>query len=121
MKLVVFTASRPFERFLTESLATGFEVRPRLQGPSGDPDHLYLLHLSSMKLAGFEWMLKQVSARPVKVAVCSDLPGVGEMLECVRLGARAYCNSHMAAVHYRQMLRLLAQGQSGAFQAPPAF
>ena len=54
----------------------------------------------------------QVSAKPVTVAVCSDLPGVGEMLECVRLGARAYCNSHMAAVHYQQMLRLLAQGQS---------
>ncbi len=34
------------------------------------------------------------------------------MLECVRLGARAYCNSHMVATHYRQMLRLLAQGQS---------
>ena len=34
------------------------------------------------------------------------------MLECVRLGARAYCNSHMAASHYDQMLRLLSEGQS---------
>ena len=112
MKLVVFTTSGSFERFLTESLETGFEVRSRLQSPNGDPDKLYLLHLSSMKLAGFEWMLKHVSGNPVMVAVCSDLPLVDEMLESVRLGAKAYCNSHMAATHYRQMLRLLSQGQS---------
>jgi DNA-binding NarL/FixJ family response regulator len=112
MKLVVFTASRSFERFLTESLETGFEVRSRLQSSDGEPDKLYLLHLSSMKLAGFEWMLKHVSGNPVMVAVCSDLPLIDEMLESVRLGARAYCNSHMAATHYRQMLRLLSQGQS---------
>ena len=112
MKLVVFTTSGSFERFLTESLETGFEVRSRLQSPNGDPDKLYLLHLSSMKLAGFEWMLKHVSGNPVMVAVCSDLPLVDEMLESVRLGAKAYCNSHMAATHYRQMLRLLSQGQT---------
>lgn len=112
MKLVVFTTSGSFERFLTESLETGFEVRSRLQSPNGDPDKLYLLHLSSMKLAGFEWMLKHVSGNPVMVAVCSDLPLVDEMLESARLGAKAYCNSHMAATHYRQMLRLLSQGQT---------
>ena len=112
MKLVVFSTSRSFERYLTDCLETSFEFHSRLQVPAESSQQLYLLHLSSMKSAGFEWMLKQVSARPVKVAVCSDLPGVGEMLECVRLGARAYCNSHMAATHYRQMLRLLDQGQS---------
>ena len=40
------------------------------------------------------------------------MPNIREMLECVRLGAKAYCNSHMAALHYRQMLQLLDQGQS---------
>ena len=110
MKLVVFSTSRPFQRFLTGSLETDFEFRQRLQAPDGD--QLYLLHLSSFKFAGFEWMLKHVSGRPVTVAVCSDIPVVDEMLEAVRLGARAYCNSHMAAGNYRQMLRLLSQGQS---------
>ena len=38
--------------------------------------------------------------------------GIAEMLECVRLGAKAYCNSHMATLHYHQMLELLANGQS---------
>jgi DNA-binding NarL/FixJ family response regulator len=112
VKLVVFSTSRSFKRHLTGCLETSFEFHSRLQVPAESSPQLYLLHLSSMKFAGFEWMLTQVSARDVKVAVCSDLPGVGEMLECVRLGARAYCNSHMAADHYRQMLRLLAQGQS---------
>jgi two-component system, NarL family, nitrate/nitrite response regulator NarL len=112
VKLVVFSASQPFKRHLTNCLETSFEFHSRLQAPSGSSQQIYLLHLSSMKAAGLEWMLKQVSARPVTVAACSDLPEVGEMLECVRLGASAYCNSHMAAIHYQQMLRLLAQGQS---------
>ncbi len=40
------------------------------------------------------------------------MPNIREMLECVRLGAKAYCNSHMAAVHYQQMFGLLENGQS---------
>jgi two-component system, NarL family, nitrate/nitrite response regulator NarL len=112
VKLVVLSTSRPFQRFLMDSLEIGFEFRQRLQAPDRAADQLYLLHLSSLKFAGFEWMLKHVSASPVTVAVCSDVPVVDEMLEAVRLGARAYCNSHMAAKNYRQMLRLLGQGQS---------
>jgi len=34
------------------------------------------------------------------------------MLKCVRLGAKAYCNSHMVSAHYKQMLELLENGQS---------
>lgn len=112
MKLVVFSTSRPFQRFLSDSLEISFEFRQRLQAPERDADQLYLLHLSSLKLSGFEWMLKHVSGGPARVAVCSDIPVVDEMLEAVRLGARAYCHSHMAATNYRQMLRLLGQGQS---------
>jgi two-component system nitrate/nitrite response regulator NarL len=40
------------------------------------------------------------------------VPNIREMLECVRLGTKAYCNSHMATLHYHQMLQLLASGQS---------
>ena len=35
-----------------------------------------------------------------------------EMLECVEVGARAYCNSYMRASNYQQLLRLLTNGQS---------
>ncbi len=112
MKLAVFSKSRTFDRFLEGHLDEEFELFSRLQAPEKDPQRLYLLHLSSMKFAGFEWMSRHVSAKTIPVAVCSDVPGIGEMLECVRLGARAYCNSHMTAAHYQQMLRLLGEGQS---------
>ncbi len=112
MKLVVFSNSRPFERHLEGHLDVEFEVFSRLRAPEQDPQPLYLLHLSSMNPAGFEWMSKHASGKAIQLAACSDVPGVGEMLECVRLGARAYCNSHMATAHYQQMLRLLKEGQS---------
>lgn len=112
MKLIVYSASRSFEQFLNDHLDFAFEFSPRLQAPSTDPEQLYLLHMSGMELDSNEWLLKHVSGKPTKVGVCSDLPDIHEMLECVRLGAKAYCNSHMATLHYHQMLELLASGQS---------
>ena len=113
MKLIVFSASRSFEQFLNRHLDTAFEYCTELQAlPSDDPDQLYLMHISGMELECYEWLLKNVSGKPTKVSVCSDLPNVREMLECVRLGAKAYCNSHMATLHYDQMLGLLENGQS---------
>jgi len=112
VKLAVFSNSRAFERYLEGHLDGEFEVFSRLQAPEKDSQRLYLLHLSSMKLAGFDWMSKHVSGKSIPVAVCSDVPGIGEMLECVRLGARAYCNSNMTTTHYQHMLRLLSEGQS---------
>lgn len=112
MKLIVFSVSRPFASFLDSHLTNEIEIHPTLSAPVDDSDQLYLLHISGMELEGFEWLLKHVSGKPIKVGVCSDLPNLYEMLECVRLGAKAYCNSRMAAGHYRQMLRLVGQGQS---------
>ena len=112
MKLIVFSASRSFEQFLSGHLEFAVEFSPQLQPPSNDPDQLYLLHMSDKELDCNEWLLKHVSGKPVKAGVCSDLPGIHEMLECVRLGAKAYCNSHMATLHYHQMLELLGNGQS---------
>ncbi len=73
---------------------------------------MHLLHISSQKLDCYNWLLKHVSGKTIKVGVCSDLPNLHEMLECARLGAKAYCNSHMASLHYQQMLLLLEKGQS---------
>lgn len=112
MKLVIYSGSHSFERFLDKHLEIEFEFSSRLQAPVNDKEQVYLLHISSMELDCYEWLLKHVSGKPVPVGVCSDLPNIREMLECVRLGAKAYCNSHMAAIHYRQMLQLLVQGQS---------
>jgi len=112
MKLIVYSSSRSFEQFLNEHLDTRFEFCPQLRAPSDDPEQLYMLHISSMELDCYEWLLKYVSGKPTRVGVCSDIPNIHEMLECVRLGAKAYCNSHMATLHYHQMLQLLANGQS---------
>jgi len=112
MKLIVYSASRSFEQFLNDHLDFSFEFRSQLQAPSSDPEQLYLLHMSDDELDCNEWLLKHVSRKPTKVGVCSDLPDIHEMLECVRLGAKAYCNSHMATLHYHQMLELLSNGQS---------
>lgn len=112
MKLIVYSKSRSFEQFLGNHLETEIEFSSQLQAPTSDPEQLYLLHISSMELDCYEWLLRHVSGKPIPVGVCSDLPNIREMLECVRLGAKAYCNSHMAALHYNQMLQLLSQGQS---------
>jgi two-component system nitrate/nitrite response regulator NarL len=112
MKLIVHSASRTFGQFMAHHLETAFDYQTGLQAPMGDPEQLYLLHISSMELDCYEWLLKHVSGKPIRVGVCSDLPNIREMLECVRLGAKAYCNSHMATLHYHQMLQLLESGQS---------
>jgi two-component system nitrate/nitrite response regulator NarL len=112
MKLIVHSASRSFGQFMARHLETAFDYQTGLQAPTDDPEQLYLLHISSMELDCYEWLLKHVSGKPIRVGVCSDLPNIREMLECVRLGAKAYCNSHMATLHYHQMLQLLENGQS---------
>ena len=112
MKLIVYSASRSFDRFLQRHLDIAFEFSRELQVPSEDIERLYLVHVSGMELECYEWLLKHVSGKPLRVGVCSDVPNIQEMLECVRLGAKAYCNSHMAALHYHQMLRLLENDQS---------
>lgn len=112
MKLIVYSASRSFEQFLDNQLETAFDFSSQLKAPSDDAKQIYLLHISGMELECYEWLLKHVSGQPVRVGVCSDLPNIREMLECVRLGAKAYCNTHMASLHYQQMLQLVGQGQS---------
>lgn len=112
MKLAVYSASSSFEQFLRTHLTQEFEFDNKLRSPASDPELIHLVHISSMELPCYEWLKNHVYAKPVKVGICADLPAIREMLECVRLGAKAYCNSHMAALHYTQMLQLLDNGQS---------
>ena len=112
MKLAVYSTSRAFEQFLRTHLQTEFEFHLELPAPTNDPEYIHLLHISGMEADCYGWLRQFVYAKPIKVGVCADLPAIREMLECVRLGAKAYCNSHMAAVHYNQMMQLLDNGQS---------
>lgn len=112
MKVIVFSLSRQFRLFLERHLDIEFDLRSMLEPPTDDPEQIFLLHISGMELECYEWLLKYVSGKPIRVGVCSDLPDIREMLECVRLGSKGYCNSHMAAVHYEHMLQLFSRGQS---------
>lgn len=110
MRLVVYSRSHSFASFLQRHLDRDFQCREDLDSLQ-ETDKLHLLHLSSLQDAAFEKLL-QLSPGDNRIAVCADVPNIGEMLESVRLGARAYCNSYMAALHYQQMLQQLENGQS---------
>ena len=112
MKLEVYSTSRTFEQFLRDHLEIEFEFHLELSAPTSDPEYVHLLHISGMEAGCYDWLKQFVYAKPIKVGVCADLPAIREMLECVRLGAKAYCNSHMAVAHFNQMLHLLDNGQS---------
>jgi len=112
MPCVVYTRSASFQQFLRQHLDVPLEFANGLPAPGNDPRCVHLLHLSSLEEDCYHWLQRHALGKSVPVAVCSNLPDVGGMLECVRLGARAYCNSHMAALHYRQMLDMLANGLS---------
>ena len=109
MRLVVFTVSPAFAEFIEAHLHLPLELKAQLEDPAEEPNCLHLLHLTGMEDACFEWLQQNVPARCRLAALCSDRPDIREMLEGVKLGVRAYCNSHMAAIHYRQMLHLLEQ------------
>jgi RNA polymerase sigma factor (sigma-70 family) len=112
MRCVVYTRSASYRQFLRLHLDMPLEFTSGLPPPGNDSDRVHLLHLSSLEQDCYHWLQRHASGNSVPAAVCSNLPDVAGMLECVRLGARAYCNSHMAALHYRQMLEMLANGQS---------
>ena len=112
MRIIVFTGSPGFADFIEEHLHLPLDLRSRLGEPVEEPRCLHLLHLTGQADECFEWLQVNVPARCKMAALCSDRPDLREMLEGVRLGIKAYCNSYMAAIHYRQMLQLLDNGQS---------
>ncbi len=112
MKLIVFSASPSFEKFLKSHLDLKFDFVSKLQSAKLDTDFVYLLHISSLKDHGYEWLEQNAKNRSITLGVCADVPLINEMLECVQMGAKSYCNSHMAASNYAQMLQAIGKGSS---------
>ncbi len=112
MRLLAYTASKSFRQFVTAQLNVDMEFFDHLDVLPVNQGGVCLLHSSSFGAEARDWLQRQASSTRLAIAVCADRPDVVEMLECVRLGAKGYCNSHMQAVLYRQMLRLLGDGQS---------
>ena len=112
MRIVLFTKAPAFASFIEKHLHLPLDLRRQLGPPVEEPRCLHLLHLAGQADECFEWLQVNVPTRCRLAALCSDRPNLREMLEGVRLGVKAYCNSYMAAIHYRQMLQLLDNDQS---------
>ena len=112
MRPVVYSGSPSFQTFLQQHLDVPIEFRNSLGAPYTNPRQVHLVHVSSLADNCYQWLNQHVLGKTVSVAVCSNLPNVQEMLKCVQFGARGYCNSYIAALHYHQMLEMLANEQS---------
>lgn len=112
MDLVVYTSSDSFKSFIKGVFEKKVEFHSQLVRPLGHETRIHLLHRSSMGQDCKSWLQQHATKGSVVAALCSDKPDIGEMLEAVQLGAKAYCNSYMQTTHYQQMIRLLNNGQS---------
>ncbi len=107
MKLAAFSRSATFSGHLRGLLDDKPVVADRF--PRCGDDLVLLVHLPSLR--GDE--REQLAGR---VAGChwialSDRPDLDEMLDMLRLGARGYANSFLAADNLKLMLDSVAQGQ----------
>jgi len=113
MSLIVYSTSDSFKAYFSSVSEQPTEFHSKLSAPSVKPGQLYVLHISSLQENCLSWLTNHAFKGAVKrVAVCADKPDIAEMLECVRLGAKGYCNSYMQPTHYQQLIRLLLNDQS---------
>lgn len=112
MDLRVYSTSRSLQSHLNRVIENPFDFQSHFGGSELELAKISLVHISSIDLPTLDWLHRVINNTDRIVGICSDNPDVLEMLECVELGARAYCNSYMQAANYQQMLRLLSNGQS---------
>lgn len=109
--LVVYTKSRSFENHIGSVVDDEISYRSSLTPAVAAADCVYLVHAPSFNRELHSW-LAATSKKGAVIGVADDNPFVERMLACTEDGVRAYFNSYMAAPHYTQMLRLMANGQS---------
>ncbi|MFT5664334.1 MAG: two-component system nitrate/nitrite response regulator NarL [Gammaproteobacteria bacterium] len=112
MALVVYSTSSAFRSHLDQVLTESATFNTALGKPALEDRQICLLHISSFHQQCFEWLRQYSRDSRLAVGICSDSPDIAEMLECVELGAKAYCNSFMQEALYQQLVRLLGSGQS---------
>ncbi len=111
MQIKVYTRSETSNRFIRGVFDQEPVFVDRLPGPGLDASKINLLHVSSFGKETAAWVKHHLTTGHI-VAVCSDQPGIREMLDYAETGVKAYCNSFMQNTHYQHMVRLLANGQS---------
>ena len=112
MSLFVYSSSSSFRTHVNMMLDGSVIFSSIPTPPTSQSDQIYLLHISSLNQECIEWLRLFASNDSRKIAVCSDSPDIEEMIECVGLGAKAYCNSYMQQALYEQLIRLLKNGHS---------
>jgi DNA-binding NarL/FixJ family response regulator len=112
MQLLAYSSSKVFCHHLDRVFNGRITFSAKLGPPALQTDQIYLLHISSLDQDSIEWMRKFANEDHLIIGICSDQPDIEEMLECVDLGAKAYCNSYMQQPLYEQLTRLLDNGQS---------
>lgn len=112
MQLLAYSSSSAFCHHLDRVFNGRITFSAKLNPPASQTDQIYLLHISTLDQDCIEWMREFADQDHLIIGICSDQPDIEEMLECVDLGARAYCNSYMQQPLYEQLTRLLDNGQS---------
>jgi len=111
MEIWVYTSSSTFKKFIGGVFDLPIEFHSKLPAETLSSEVIHLVHASSFTEQQLQ-LLRDSMLDDSKVAVCADKPGIKQMLDCIQLGIKAYCNSFMQTQHYQQMLRLLGNGQS---------
>ena len=112
MQLLAYSSSSAFCQHLDTVFNGCITFNTQLNAPAFQTDQIYLLHISSLDQQCIEWMREFANQDNLIIGICSDQPDIEEMLECVDLGAKAYCNSYMQQPLYEQLTRLLDNDQS---------
>ncbi len=107
MKLAAFSRSATFSGHLRGLLDPRPVVADRF--PRCGDDLVLLVHLPSLRGDEREQLAGRVAG--CRWIALSDRPDLDEMLDMLRLGARGYANSFLAADNLKLMLDSVAQGQ----------
>jgi DNA-binding NarL/FixJ family response regulator len=114
VSLLLVTGSEGYARHVRASLPGNVEIHrsedPARTASADAAGHdLVVVHSGSLG-AQIDGVLERLSSSRVPVAVAADAPDLDHMLSLSRHDIRAYFNSWMADVHYRQMVDLVAGG-----------
>lgn len=86
-------------------------ARSMLSPAVASPGNVYLVHAGSFSRELSSW-LETSSKTGAVIGIADDNPKIENMLAYTEAGVHGYCNAYMAASHYSQLIRLLANGQS---------
>jgi len=113
-RVLLVSAAPGFVRHARLALGPGADVEVvgpgTARGLAGAPPDLIVVHASSVPAAKRDDVFARLRGSGAPLAVAADVPELDEMLDLSRFDIRAYFNSYMADVHYRQMLRMLCDG-----------